>query len=242
MAREYLYDVHPDPEPLVRAPQPVRLGLLSIPTSVEADALLSEDQKDKVRTVTRSASRAADGVFRLGKESDPRRGGTSGLRVARAPVGVRPNHGYLTAVMTADTWVKDLFGVIRLAVRPETVDLHRLTSGLLSMPQDHNTSKPIGRWTEAKIERGRLLGVAEIGNYERARKVEQEIVEGSRFGFSIGFIVQETRLLGRDDADYEPEQIRIEVTKFFPYECSSVAAPMIPSATLQTIKTKRRRS
>ena len=246
MAREYLYDVRPDPAPLIRPPEPVRRWSLSIPdmpqTGAEVDRLISEQEKDKVRTVTRRARRPGHGVFRLGKENDPRRGGRSGLRVARAPVGVRSNHGHLAAVMTADDWVNDMFGLIRLKVTPESVYLHRLESGLLSMPQDHDTSKPIGRWTEAKVEGGRLLGVAEIGNYKRAVEVEQEIVEGSRFGFSIGFIILESRLLERDDPDYAAAQIRIEISRFFPYECSTVAAPMIPGATLQTIKTKRRRS
>ena len=214
----------------------MRLGSHPILSSAEADRVLAEQEKDKVRVraVTRRARRPAHGVYFIGKGDTPR-------AVTRAPVGVRPKHGYLTAVMTADDWVPDMFGMIRLKVTPSGVDLHRLESGLLSMPTDHDTSKPIGRWTEATVAGGKLIGVAEIGNYKRAREVEQEIVEGSRHGVSIGFIVRETRLIDRDDPEYDPRQIRIEISQFFPYEASSVAAPMIPSATIQTIKTKTRR-
>ena len=239
MAREYLYDVRSDPAPLLRGPQPVRLRSASLDemprTGPEADRLIAEQTRAESRAAIRPARRTAQGVYFLGEGGTPR-------AVTRAPVGVRPSHGYLTAVMTADDWVPDMFGMIRLKVTPSAVDLHRLENGLLSMPQDHDTSKPVGRWSEATVAGGKLIGVAEIGNFKRAREVEQEIVEGARHGISIGFIVRETRLLDRDDPDYEPRQIRIEISKFFPYEASSVAAPMIPSATIQTIKTKRRRS
>ena len=253
MAREYLFDTKPEPVSIVRGPQPWRprlIGLSDSPqTGPDADRLIAEAQKDKVRSVTRRASRPAHGRFFLPgyqkSQQDQSRGlrGTSNTRAAtrRAPVGVRPNHSYLTAVMTSSLWVPALFGEVRLSVTPESVDLHRLESGLLSAPQDHDTRLPFGRWTEATVAGGQLIGVAEIGRFKRAVEIEEEIAQGVRHGFSIGFIINETTLIDREHPDYVPDRPRIEITDFFPYECSSVSAPMIPDAVLKDLKRRRKR-
>ena len=252
MAREYLFDLKPETPTINRGPQPVRLGRRRDHpmTGPEADRLIAEQDKDKdkVRTVTRRARRPAHGRFYLpehlraikGTNALPAGRSTSGGIVHRAPVGVRPGHSYLKAVMTADSWVDSFLCPVRLACGPENIDLHRLESGLLSAPQDHNTALPFGRWTETLIQGGRLYGIAEIGRFKRAREISQEIREGVRHGFSIGFIVQESRLIGRQHPDYDPERPKIEISRYFPYECSSVSAPMIPAATLISIHGPRR--
>ena len=237
MAREYTFDLRPEAPAIIQGPQPVRMRSASLrnilQTSAEADRLIAEVQNDKVRSVTRRARRPAHGRFFLSPDHRAIKGinalpagrSTSGGVVLRAPVGVRPSHGYLTAVMTADTWVDSFFCPVRLACGPENIDLHRLESGILSMPQDHTVSLPAGRWTEALIQGGRLLGVAEVGRFKRAREISQEIREGVRFGFSIGFIITESRLIGREHPDYDPERPKVEISRFFPMNAPQSRRP-----------------
>ena len=135
-----------------------------------------------------------------------------------------------------DAEMDGFMGTIRLEIDAESVDLSRLESGVMALAVDHNTSRLMGRVTEATVFDGRLDMKAEVGDTATATEAMREIDDLMRAGFSPGFLIHEVRILDEDDDSYDPDQyMQVVCTKWEPYEVSSTAIPRNRDAKLRGV-------
>ena len=127
-------------------------------------------------------------------------------------------------------------GTIQLRINRDSVDLSRLELGLLSLAIDHDTTRLMGRVTEATIYSGRLDMLAEVGDTPTATNAMAEIDDLVRQGFSPGFLIHETETLSEGDPGYDESQMfQIVVTRWEAYEISTTAVPRSPDARLRGV-------
>ena len=162
--------------------------------------------------------------------------GAGGLVTVSAPVGPRKGRTVLDFVAATDAEMDGFMGTIRLQIDADSVDLGRLSGGVMALCVDHNTSALMGRVTEATVYPGRLDMVAEVGDTPTATEAMAEIDDLMRAGFSPGFLIHETEVIDADHPDYDEDQMfQIEVTRWEPYEISSTAIPRNPNARLRGV-------
>ena len=127
-------------------------------------------------------------------------------------------------------------GTIQLEIDADSVDLSRLSGGVLSLALDHDVSQLVGRITEATIHPGRLDMEAEVGDTPTATNAMAEIDDLMRAGFSPGFLIHEVRILDEDDDSYDPDKyMQVVCTKWEPFEISSTAIPRNRDAKLRGV-------
>ena len=157
-----------------------------------------------------------------------------GLFTVRAPVGPRKGRTVLDFVAADDSAMPAFLGTIQLQIDAESVDLSRLSGGVLTLALDHDVSQLMGRITEATIHPGRLDMEAEVGDTPIARSAMMEIGGLMRAGFSPGFLIHKVRILDEGDDSYDPDEyMQIVCEKWEPYEISSTAIPRNPNAKLR---------
>ena len=162
--------------------------------------------------------------------------GARGLYTVSAPVGPREGRRVLDFVAATDAEMEAFMGTIKLKIDAESVDLSRLSGGVLSLALDHDVSQLMGRITEATIHPGRLDMEAEVGDTPTARSAMTEIDDLTRAGFSPGFLIHEVRILDEDDESFDPDKyMQIVCEKWEPYEVSSTAIPRNRDAKLRGV-------
>ena len=162
--------------------------------------------------------------------------GSGGLYTARAPIAPRKGRRVLEFTAASEYQMSGFMGTIQLRINPDSVDLSRLAQGIMSLAIDHDTSKLMGRITEATIHPGRLDMKAEISSTATATEAMAEVDDLTRAGFSPGFLIHETETLSEGDPGYdESEMFQIVVTRFEIYEVSSTAIPRSPDARLKGV-------
>ena len=162
--------------------------------------------------------------------------GSRGLFSVRAPVGPRKGRTVLDFVAATDAEMDGFMGTIRLQIDADSVDLSRLSGGVMALCVDHNTSALMGRVTEATVYPGRLDMVAEVGDTPTATEAMAEIDDLMRAGFSPGVLIHEVRILDEDDESYDPDQyMQICCEKWEPFEISSTAIPRNRDAKLRGV-------
>ena len=167
--------------------------------------------------------------------------GARGLLTVNAPVGPRKGRTVIDFTAATDAEMESFMGTIQLQIDAESVDLSRLSGGVLSLAVDHDTSKLMGRVVEATIYPGRLDMLAEVSTTATATEAMAEISDLTRAGFSPGFLIEKVRILDEDDESYDPDQyMQIVCEKWEPYEISSTAIPRNPSARLRGIASMNR--
>ena len=110
--------------------------------------------------------------------------GARGLYTAKAPIAARKGRRILDFTAATETPMVAFMGTIRLDVSPEAVDLRRLELGIMRLAVDHDTTKLMGRITEATIGSGQLDMLAEVGDTPTAISAMSEIDDLLRQGFS----------------------------------------------------------
>ena len=162
--------------------------------------------------------------------------GAGGLLTVKAPVGPRKGRKILEFVAATDAEMDSFMGTIRLEINADSVDLGRLSGGVLSLAIDHDVSKLMGRVVQATVYDGRLDMSAEISTTATATEAMEEIDDLTRAGFSPGFLIHKVRILDDDDDSYDPGQyMQIVCEKWEPYEISSTAIPRNPNARLRGV-------
>ena len=159
-----------------------------------------------------------------------------GLFTARAPVAARKGRRVLEFTAASEYQMAGFLGTIQLRINRDSVDLSRLELGLLSLAIDHDTTRLMGRVTEATIYSGRLDMLAEVGDTPTATNAMAEIDDLVRQGFSPGFLIHETETLSEGDPGYDESQMfQIVVTRWEAYEISTTAVPRSPDARLRGV-------
>ena len=163
--------------------------------------------------------------------------GSGALYTARAPIAPRKGRRVLEFTAASEYQMSGFMGTIQLRIDRDSVDLSRLAQGIMSLAIDHDTSKLMGRITEATIHPGRQLDMrAEVSNTATATEAMEEIDDLTRAGFSPGFLIHETETLSEGDRGFdETEMFQIVVTRWEPYEISSTAIPRSPDARLKGV-------
>ena len=157
------------------------------------------------------------------------------LLSVNAPRPARQNSDRVNVLVSDDRWLEDVFGRIRLVHGRDSINLQRLSSGVMSFLLDHNSERPIGRVLRLYLDDSALRGKVELGSSPRARSAYAEIVEGVRSGVSPAFAVHKARFLRQDEQGYDRERIDTVVQVWEPYEISSVVAPRNPGAKVTQV-------
>ena len=124
-------------------------------------------------------------------------------------------------------------GSIKLSCTPESVQLDRLSRGLLALAIDHDVTRLMGRIVSATVGGGRVEMIAEVGDTPTALRALDESDQGMRRGFSPGFLINSTAPLPKEDPDYDSKAFaQVLITSWEAYEVSSSAIPRSIDAVL----------
>ena len=166
------------PAPLPELGEPVKVPVWGpgVPTAADERRLAAQARRGQPRRPSEAQT------------------GSRGLFTVKAPVGARKGRKVLDFVAATDAEMDGFMGTIRLEIDAESVDLSRLESGVMALAVDHNTSRLMGRVTEATVFDGRLDMKAEVGDTATATEAMREIDDLMRAGFSPGFLIHEVRI------------------------------------------------
>ena len=154
-------------------------------------------------------------------DRSPRVAALTMITTVHSPHPARQDRERLNLLVSTGDWLPDLFGRIRLSHDRGAIDMARLSSGVLSFVQDHDTTKPIGRVLSLVLADDVLYSETEVGSSRRAQDALSEIREGVRSGVSPAFTIDRVRF----DESGSDKRIDTTVQLWTPFEISSVTAP-----------------
>lgn len=107
-----------------------------------------------------------------------------------------------------------------LEISETAIDFSRLVDEKAPFLFEHDTDKQIGVVEKAYIQDEKLKVLVRFSENDFAQSVLKDILSGIRRNVSVGYIVMETRLQ-QNQGDFPT----VYVTRWQPYECSSVSVP-----------------
>ena len=107
-----------------------------------------------------------------------------------------------------------------LEISEQAIDFSRLVDEKAPFLFEHDTDKQIGVVEKAYIQDNKLKVLVRFSENDFAQSVLKDILSGIRRNVSVGYIVLETRLQ-QNNGDFPT----VYVTRWQPYECSSVSCP-----------------
>lgn len=107
-----------------------------------------------------------------------------------------------------------------LEISDQAIDFSRLVDEKAPFLFEHDTEKQIGVVEKAYIQDEKLKVLVRFSENDFAQSVLKDILSGIRRNVSVGYIVMETRLQ-QNNGDFPT----VYVTRWQPYECSSVSVP-----------------
>ena len=218
------------------APVPARRFVLPEGEHATAPAPLPEDKPVKLHTWGPGVATHAQTYKRTARRPVEAQMAAGGLYTARAPVAARKGRRILEFVAATNAPMQAFMGTLALRIDRDSVDLGRLSGGVLSLAIDHDVSRLMGRVVEATVYPGQLDMRAEVSTTPTATNAMAEIDDLMRQGFSPGFIIDETETLSEGDPGYdETEMFQLLVTHWTPFEISSTAIPRNPNAKLRGV-------
>ena len=183
-------------------------------------------ERDKAQTPARNRPARGDTA------QTTRRGASV---TVHSPIAPRDGRTLIDFTCATSHDMPAMFGTVRLRCEVGSVDLSRVSSGLLALAIDHDTTRLMGRITSATITPGKLDMVAEIGNTPTAKQALAEMREYMRRGFSPGFVINAAEPLPSDDPAFDKDLMQTVITDFMPYEASTTAIPRSGRALLRQI-------
>ena len=107
-----------------------------------------------------------------------------------------------------------------LEISDQAIDFSRLVDEKAPFLFEHDTEKQIGVVEKAYIQDEKLKVLVRFSENDFAQSVLKDILSGIRRNVSVGYIVMETRFQ-QNQGDFPT----VYVTRWQPYECSSVSCP-----------------
>ena len=107
-----------------------------------------------------------------------------------------------------------------LEISDQAIDFSRLVDEKAPFLFEHDTEKQIGVVEKAYIQDEKLKVLVRFSENDFAQSVLKDILSGIRRNVSVGYIVMETRFQ-QNNGDFPT----VYVTRWQPYECSSVSVP-----------------
>ncbi len=107
-----------------------------------------------------------------------------------------------------------------LEISETAIDFSRLVDEKAPFLFEHDTDKQIGVVEKAYIQDEKLKVLVRFSENDFAQSVLKDILSGIRRNVSVGYIVMETRLQ-QNNGDFPT----VYITRWQPYECSSVSCP-----------------
>lgn len=121
--------------------------------------------------------------------------------------------------------VRRWFGMEVLDHSADAIDMHRLQAGAPLLDSHRSYTDPLGVVEEAWLDGDRRLRArVRFGKGERAEQVWQDVVDDIRRNISCGYLIHEM-VLERSEEGLD----HYRVTRWEPYEVSSVAVPADPT-------------
>jgi HK97 family phage prohead protease len=110
-------------------------------------------------------------------------------------------------VMSTGSPVKRWFGIERLGMMPENIDLARVVSGAVPVLLDHASSvdNQVGSIVEAVTDGTTLVGRIRFHDTERAKEIEARVARGELKTVSVGYIPHQWTAVFDDEGDGEDE-------------------------------------
>ena len=107
-----------------------------------------------------------------------------------------------------------------LEISDQAIDFSRLVDEKAPFLFEHDTEKQIGVVEKAYIQDEKLKVLVRFSENDFAQSVLKDILAGIRRNVAVGYIVMETRFQ-QNQGDFPT----VYVTRWTPYECSSVSCP-----------------
>lgn len=147
------------------------------------------------------------------------------MTIALAGSGSRadtPDDDRIEIALSSEDPYRRWFGVEILGHDSAEVDISRARDGL-PLLHNHNTDEQIGVVDEVRIDTDKVIrGKMRFSKSPRAQEIRQDVVDGIRRNASIGYLVDEMKLL---ESDEEHDVDTYRVTKWRLLEGSIVAVP-----------------
>ncbi|UVO34682.1 HK97 family phage prohead protease [Bradyrhizobium arachidis] len=150
------------------------------------------------------------------------------------------------AVISMGSPVKRFYGIEKLRISPDAVDLSRMASAGIPLLDSHNQrgiENHLGRFTRTWFKDGALMGRLQFNDTERGRLAEGMVARGEIAGISAGYIVTKWSITDGEGNVLDPEKDRIRMdddltftaTRWELLEASLVTVPADASAMIRSL-------
>jgi len=150
-----------------------------------------------------------------------------------------PEKKTISCSFAAHAYIERWYGILVLSFDPAAVNLERWSAGVPYL-MNHNTDDQRGIILNGRVENGVLLGDVKFSKNEEGQKLFADITDGIRPWTSVGFTIQESSEIPPESMPEELKNMCLErqcmafsVTKWTPYEGSSVSVPANPAVGAQ---------
>jgi hypothetical protein len=147
-------------------------------------------------------------------------------------------------VISAGAAVRRFYGVEKLRIDAQSVDLDRVKRGVAPLLDSHQSggiASSLGRISDAWIEGGRLMGRLSFNATEAGRCAEGMVARGEISGVSAGYQVREWEISDEDGNIIDPDRASYEddltftATRWSLLECSLVSVPADAMASVRSL-------
>jgi phage head maturation protease len=152
------------------------------------------------------------------------RAGTVERRFASsAPSSYDGKSRTVNCIISVGSPVRRVFGIEKLRVAPDAVDLSRLQSSgipLLDSHNQHGIENSLGRFTRTWFKRGELWGQITFNDTAKGRLAEGMVKRGEIAGISAGYTVSEWQISDAKGNVIDPETTRISLDDDLTFEAT----------------------
>jgi hypothetical protein len=167
---------------------------------------------------------------------------------ASTPLSYDATARSVNAVLSVGSPVQRVYGVERLRITPESIDLNRVRNGsapLLDSHQGTSIKNVLGRIQSAWFDKGALMGKLLFAATEEGKVAEGMVARGEINATSLGYRVEEWEITDADNNILDPEKNHISwdddltytATRFEILECSLVSVPADAQALIRQLAT-----
>jgi hypothetical protein len=164
--------------------------------------------------------------------------------VGTAPSSYDAEARTVVCVISAGAPVKRFYGIEKLRIDSQSVDLDRVRRGVAPLLDSHQSggiSSALGKISDAWIQNGLLMGRLSFNQTEAGRSAEGMIRRSEISGVSAGYQVhsweisdEDGRVVDADAASYD-DNLTFTATKWSLLECSLVSVPADSLASVRSL-------
>jgi Caudovirus prohead serine protease len=164
--------------------------------------------------------------------------------VGTAPSSYDAEARTVVCVISAGAPVKRFYGIEKLRIDEQSVDLDRVRRGVAPLLDSHQSggiSSALGKISAAWIQSGMLMGRLSFNATDAGRSAEGMVARGEISGVSAGYQVhsweisdEDGRVVDADSVSYD-DNLTFTATRFSLLECSLVSVPADSMASVRSL-------